>query len=128
MGYQRKSYVIKWPEGHMHHGLIVKLRGLSGENLMKVSSLRGQEKDSIDGERLEEVFKVLADRIIEWNLEDGGTPIPPTIENIRSEDFGMVMDIIASWTEAVTHVPDPLSKGSNSGNTSLEASIPMETL
>lgn len=128
MGYQRKSYIIKWPKGHMHHGLVVKLRGLSGDNLMKVSSLRDAEKDGVDSERLEEVFAILAARIVEWNLEDDGEPIPPTIENIRGEDFGMVMDILTSWTKAVTHVPAPLPDDSNSGNTYQEASIPMETL
>lgn len=132
MGYQRKSYVIKWPEGHMHHGLVVKLRGLSGGNLIKVTSFRdeagAEEKSSLDPEVLNEMLEILASRIIEWNLEDDGEPIPPTIENLRNEDFGMVMDIITSWTKAVTHVPAPLLGDSNSGNTFPEASIPMETL
>lgn len=126
MGYQRKSYAIKWPEGHAHHGLEVKLRGLSGQDLLKVSSLRGE--NSMDEELLGEVFEILAERIIAWNLEDDGVPILPTVESVRGEDFGMIMDILGAWTEAVTSVLAPLGERSNSGEQSQELSIPMETL
>lgn len=129
MGYQRKTYTIKWPEGHVHHGLEVKLRGLSGADLLKVSSLRNRASENVNGlEEVGEAIDIMAGRILSWNLEDDGVPIPPTAENIRGEDFGMVMDILNSWVKAVSSVPAPLGAPSNSGGEFPEVSIPMETL
>lgn len=126
-GYQRKTYTLRWPEGHVHHGLIVKLRGLSINQLNTVQSMRGvKNEDDLSKELFDEVLSILAGRMISWNLEDDGVPVPATKESLADEDFGMVMDIISAWTKAVTSVSAPLDARSNSGNTFPEASIPME--
>lgn len=127
-GYQRKTYTLRWPEGHVHHGLVVKLRGLSINQLNTVQSMRGvKSEDDLSAELFDEVLSILAGRMISWNLEDDGIPVPATKESLADEDFGMVTDIITSWTKAVTGVSAPLGARSNSGAPFPEESIPMET-
>lgn len=128
-GYKRKSYTLRWPEGHVHHGLIVKLRGLSIDDLNVVQSMRGMKSESdLNGEIFGQVLGVMAKRMISWNLtDDEDNPIPPTVESLADEDFGMITDIITAWTKAVTGVSAPLGGPSTSGSTFPEASIPMET-
>jgi hypothetical protein len=128
-GYKRKSYVLRWPEDHVHHGLVVKLRGLSIKDLNIVQSMRGiKSEEDLNGDIFGQVLGVLAARIIEWNLtDDDDTPLPHTASALAEEDFGMVTDIITAWTKAVTGVSAPLDARSTSGETFQEASIPMET-
>ena len=129
---QRNLYVIKWPEGHRLHGLEVKLRGLSFKDLRKVNSMRGiKSEEDLESGTLDEVFKVLSKRLVWWSLTDEtGQPVPTDPETLADEDFGMMSDILAAWTKAVTGVDEsgPLDKPSPSGNTFPEESIPMETL
>jgi hypothetical protein len=128
MGYQRKSYVLKWPEGHVHHGLVVKLRGLSIDDFGIVSSMRGIKKEEdLKPEVFAAVLEVLSSKIIEWNLQDGDEVIPHDVNTLRGEDFSMILDIINSWITSVTAVSRPLGANSTSANTFTEESIPMET-
>lgn len=128
MSYKRKTYNLRWPEGHVHHGLFVKLRGLSIKDLNTVQSMRGMNQD-IDDQLLRDVLGILSNRIVEWNVtDDDGNVIPHDVDTLADEDFGMVMDILNAWTKAVTSVPGPLGERSTSGATFPEESIPMETL
>lgn len=128
-GYRRKTYVLRWPEGHVNHGLVVKLRGLSIKDLNIVQSMRGvKTEDDLDEGMFGQVLGVLVDRMLSWNLtDDEDNPIPITAEVLLDEDFGMVVDILNAWTKAVTSVSDPLGGRSTSGATFPEGSIPMET-
>lgn len=128
-GYKRKTYALRWPEGHVHHGLFVKLRGLSVRDLRTVQSMRGiKDESDLDGDTFRSVLGVLAARIVEWNLTDeDGNALPHDVESLLDEDFGMISDIISAWTKAVTGVSAPLDARSTSGSTFREASIPMET-
>lgn len=67
--------------------------------------------------------------MISWNLEDeDGAPVPLTVAGILAQDEGFFLKIISSWTLALGGVSAPLDDGSTSGDSALEASIPMETL
>lgn len=127
-GYKRKTYVLRWPEGHVHHGLVVKLRGLSIKDLRTVQSMRGiKDESDLDSDMFREVLAVLSRRIVEWNLTDeDGEVLPHDVETLADEDFGMISDVLNAWTKAVTGVPAPLDARSNSGNTFPEQSIPMD--
>lgn len=129
---RRNLYVIRWPEGHKLHGLEVKLRGLSFKDLRKVERLRGGGvEEGLHAGALDEVFKVLSKRLVWWSLtDDDGAPVPTDPETLADEDFGMISEILAAWTKAVTGVDEsgPLDAPSISGSTFQEASIPMETL
>jgi len=129
MSYQRKSYRLTWPEGHVRHGLVVVMRGLSINDLQIVSSMKGMKSDDFEPEQIKEVLVVLSKRMISWNLTDeDDAPIAVTPEALVDEDFSMIMEIITSWTNAAVGVKADLGKGSNSGSTFPEGSIPMEQL
>lgn len=128
-GYKRKSYTLRWPEGHVHHGLIVKLRGLSIDDLNVVQSMRGMKNESdLNGEIFRQVLSVLSKRMISWNVTDeDDNVVPHNVDTLADEDFGMITDIVTAWTKAVTGVSAPLGAPSTSGSTFPEESIPMET-
>lgn len=70
-----------------------------------------------------------ANCLVEWNLEfDDGTPVPATVEGLRTQDIDFVKDILTAWQEAISGVSGPLDDSSTSGESSLVASLPMETL
>lgn len=125
MGYKRnpKVYRLKFADGD-YEGLEVAVRSISMGQLIKFRTGGDDEKDAT-----EEMVELLAERIVEWNLEDEtGTPIPPTLDAMKAEDSDFIMAIINQWTDAVAGVKAPLDETSNSGVTSPVASIPTEAL
>ena len=91
MGYRRKIYDLRWPEGHDLHGLEVSLTGLSIGTLAQVETLGGTltGNGTVD-EKLaaaDALFKVMATCLAGWNLEDHqGNPVPATHEGIAGQD------------------------------------------
>ncbi|MCF3101420.1 hypothetical protein IPZ58_07480 [Streptomyces roseoverticillatus] len=127
MGYKRnpKVYKLRFQDGDMA-GLEVTLRSVS---VGQVIELGGLGADTSNGETVEQMVELLAERIVEWNLEDeNGAPVPPTLEALKNEDLDFVLAIINEWTSAAAGVSAPLETPSPSGETSLEASLPMEVL
>jgi hypothetical protein len=130
MSYKRKNYRLTWPEGHVRHGLVVSMRGMSIDDMNTVTAFKGISKDDVEqsAELLSSIAELLADKMISWNLtEDDDTPVPVSIEAIRREDLTMIMEILNAWTDAAVGVKASLGKDSNSGSTFPEESIPMET-
>ena len=77
----------------------------------------------------EKFTNMLAEKLVDWNVEDeDGTPVPATLEGVRSMDLEFNNKVIDVWTDAVFGIRRPLSKPSADGQPSVEASIPMETL
>lgn len=126
MGYKRnpKIYHLKWEDGD-YEGLEVRIRSMSMGQLISARTGKGYNgKEDIEGS-----VELLADRIVDWNLEDeDGQPVPATLEAIQEEDDDLILAVISRWMEAVSGVPAPLDETSNSGVTSPVASIPTEAL
>lgn len=128
MSFERKFYKLVWPEGSRWSGLEVVMKGLSSKNLMAVSSLKGASEESLDPDLVGEILEIVSKRMIRWNLTADGEPVPTDTDSLADEDFGMIMDIVRVWTDSVVGVSKSLGKGSSSGSTFPEESIPMETL
>lgn len=126
MGHKRnpKIYHLKWEDGD-YEGLEVHVRSMTMGQLISARTGKGYNgKDDIGGS-----VELLADRIVDWNLEDeDGTPVPVTLEAMHEEDDDLILAIISRWMEAVAGVSAPLDETSNSGATSPVASIPTEAL
>lgn len=127
MGVKRnpKIYRLKWEDGE-YAGLEVNIRSLTMGQLIEAKS--GKSATGKDG--LEGTVELLADRIVDWNLEDDvtGEPVPATLDAMLAEDDDLILDIINRWMEAVSGVPAPLDATSPSGEISQVASIPTEPL
>jgi len=125
MGFKRKPYKLVWPETSNWHGLEVRVRGLSLEELEKISELKGgttEEKISIL-QRLRPVLEPLTTALIDWNYEDEeDQPIP--LSDFLKQDSALILAIINAW-QGVISVPDPLAADSPNGKPLAEASIPM---
>ena len=123
MGYKRNPKVYRLQVEDEYDGLEVMVRSLS------MGQLIGWKTGDREKDVTEEMVELLAERIVEWNLEDeNGHPVPPTLENIKEEDNDLVFAIINHWTDAVRGVDTPLPESSPSGEQSPALSIPMEPL
>lgn len=132
-GYKRKTYKLKWPEGHQLHGLEVVTKGLSVEATFELASLAaGLGADVDTGEKVataNKLFAGFAARLVSWNLEDDDTPVPATLAGVQDQDMGFMISLITTWMDAVSSVDIPLAGGSESGPPQApEASLPTESL
>ncbi len=132
MGFKRKTYKLKWPEGHDLHGLEIRLAGMNMEELQTLASMKeaAQEaQQSKDISQITPLFDLFADKLISWNYEeDDGTPIAATAEEVRKLDITVFIPAVLGWTDAVASVASPLKKSSSSGEVPQGVSIPMEVL
>ena len=118
MGYRRKIYDLRWPEGHDLHGLEVSLTGLSIATLAQVESLGAKlTGEGAVEEKLtaaDALFEVMAGCLAGWNLEDHqGQPVPATHEGIAGQDVSLILGVLQGWMGAAASVDIPLPNGSN---------------
>jgi hypothetical protein len=74
-------------------------------------------------ENVEKQFSLFAEYLVSWNLDDDDdVPIPCTFEGLQTQEFDLVMAIMAAWMQAIATVPDDLGKDSGSGETYPEES------
>jgi hypothetical protein len=129
MGYKRKIYKLRWPEGHELHGLEISMRGMSMDDLGTVIGLQSSSASTPGPELIGPLIDVFARNVQAWNVEDeDGNPVPVTEANIRAEDSRMLLQVVMSWAEKATTVAPPLPPTSSAGNPSLEGTIPMAVL
>lgn len=134
---KKKTYVLSdFPDPDME-GLEVKVRGLNTGQVIDLEMKKTAAQRELDGGNADddrgaivELLQLLATQIISWNVteEDEVTPVQPDMDGIRAQDIDFNMTIINAWQTAIAGVPAPLEPGSTSGDESLVASIPAETL
>lgn len=118
MGFRlNRTYVLHF-EGAMA-GAEIKLRSTSVATVMRL-------RQSTD---VPEIVGMLAEHVVEWNLEDEkGEPLPITADAILNDlEESVVAAIVREWFKAAVGVTAPLDGPSTSGEQFPEASIPMET-
>lgn len=93
-----RTYVLQF-EGAMA-GAEVKIRSTSIATMMRIRQVQ----------ELSELAGLLADHLVEWNLEDEkGEPLPTTADAIMSNLEGVVLGRIArEWYRAASGVTAPL--------------------
>lgn len=75
----------------------------------------------------DELHRLFAGQLVDWNLEKNGQPVPATFEGLRSQEVPLVGTIISAWRDNAIGVAIPLEQPSTDGEPSVEASIPMES-
>lgn len=128
MGYKRnrKLYKLVFDQDTDYAGLEVVVGTVTMGQLLTMRTGK-QDDDGKDG--VQASVELLADRIVEWNLEDeDGQPVPPTLDAMYGEDDDLILAIINRWTDAISAVRAPLQQSSPSGEPSLVESVPMEAL
>jgi hypothetical protein len=131
MGYRRepKMYRLQFEDPEFD-GLEVMVRSLPVGEFLALGRLQGAiDKDDPDINEVEKLFKVFADKLVGWNLEDqAGTKVAANLNGLKSQDLDFVLAIIGAWVNAMGGVSPELGKGSTSGANSLVAGIPTEAL
>ena len=114
-------------------GLWIRVRSIPIGQLQKLMAL----DLSIDGDSqtrtraITDLLESFAGALEEWNYEDeDGNPLPPTLETLRDEDTDFIMQLAGQWLKTISQVTEDsdLGKGSTSGSTFPEGSLPMEPL
>lgn len=128
MGYQARTYRLVWPQGHVMHGLEIRMRGMTLAELDKLSAFEAG-REATTGDRVAEMramAELFSSRLISWNLEDeNGTPLGTSPDDVARADLGVVMSAIGAWQKEVTRVPDPLPQSSSAGLRYQGEPIPM---
>ncbi len=132
MGYKakKKLYKLIFADEDMN-GLEVIATSISMERILRMQELSAAgEQTTRSPAAFRELVETLAGAMLSWNLEDEfDQPVPVTVAGILAQDPEFVMEIVSSWTLAITGASGPLGDGSTSGGSSaLEASMPMEPL
>jgi hypothetical protein len=124
---KRKVYNLDF-EGTEYEGLQVKVRGLTTGEYLEIVSLSAPSTEG--DEETEKMLRLFSSHLVSWNLEDEetGEIVPTTYEGVITNDFVMNMFIVNAWTAALASVPEKTEKKSSTGDDSLVASIPTETL
>lgn len=135
MGYSapKKVYRLVFEDPAMN-GLVVRARAASlGKlmSLMSIASLAGKAPADMTGEDFAEtdkLFRLFADCLVDWNLEDEGTPVPPTYDGLMEQEIDWVNALVEAWMTGTMGVSGPLVSSSTGGARFPEGSIPMEPL
>jgi hypothetical protein len=140
MGYEQKPklYQLRFED---HPDFKVTMRGLSVDGftaLMRhASSLIGVDLAKVrdDPQRMagaldamDALFSRFAARLVGWNLEEDGQPVPADRDGVGSQDLAFILEITMAWMDAIASVDTPLPPPANGHASSREASIPMEIL
>lgn len=134
MGFKPKKtiYTLDFQNlGDDFEGLQVRTGMLSLGAFLKISSLVDTPAAQMTEGDVDELFGQFAGILLDWNIEDDDDkPVPATKEGLYSLEFPFTMRIILTWRDAMKGVADddPLAGDSDSGATSLEESMPMESL
>ena len=116
---KRKQYKLAFQDEGME-GVVITVQSLSSGQLIEIQS--AQQKGFH-----ERMTGMLADKLVGWNVEDeDGTPVPATLDGIRSMDVDFADVVVKAWMEAMSGVSRPLPSSSAGGQPSVELSIPMD--
>jgi hypothetical protein len=127
---QHKKYRMTF-EGTVLDGLVATVNSVPVGTMLQIAEMAadGAEFTPEGLKTLGSLFELLADSLVEWNLQDDdGTPIPPTIDGVRTLDMDEALLLIREWMKAAAGVSSPLEPSLNGGEPSAVASLPMEPL
>lgn len=137
--FEETHYKLKFADGALE-GLEVVCGDLSAGELASMMRLASglEDLDNVDAltpdlavkfsDGLDQLFKVIGDGIISWNVERRGVALPPDEEGVRQVPFNRALGIFHAWLEAAGGVDDPLDVASNGGPPSVAVSLPMAPL
>lgn len=137
---KRKAYKMIFADGSPLDGATILMGTLSigelvefGVSATKAKSIADAADSGAVGpefvEAINDLTKTIGTKLISWDLEEeDGTPIPANVQGVSTLEIPWIMALIGAWTNVLVNVDPSLGKESASGVTSLEASIPMETL
>lgn len=140
MGFVRSSLLLKFDDPELD-GLEVRSQRLSFDGLFVIADLRATDWSDTKAAKqaAADLAKELGEVLTSWNLEaeekdkDGKptgnlVPVPLNVASIAKLDYVLMNRIAGAVADASAGVSPPLPPPSSDSDTSVEESIPMETL
>lgn len=133
MGYtpNRHVYVLEFDDPQ-YEGLEVRAVSADLGTFLDLTALAeiGDDPSPADIGRVGELLSGFAKVLRSWNvLDDQGNDVPPSVDGLKSLEFGFCFAIIAAWIKATAGVAAPLARRSNAGGPSVDLStLPQEVL
>ena len=128
MGYRKIPTIHTLVDLEGEEGLVVRMKAIRIGKLRQMMKAMSAADDS-DDQTLDELFTLLQEGLVSWNLEDeGGTPIPATMAGIEEQELPLILKIMTAWLEQMTGPSADLGKGSPSGATFPGQPLTMELL
>lgn len=132
----RRTYVLVFegsPGDEDLDGTVIKVRPPSVSEALEHLDMSWYRDPTVSDtertKRLAELYTVFATRLVEWNLEDQGVPIPATLGGLYTLPQDVGGRILGSWLWETATVPRPLPQDSPTGSDSVdESQIPMGAL
>lgn len=125
--HQSRQFILRFED---LPGLDVAMRSVSVGKLMDMAAMADKVKTGeADVDEALELFRLFADRLISWNLDDDtDQPVSADLEGVRSLDTDLFMQIFEGWFEGMTKAPKASRTPSANGSSHPEVSLPMESL
>lgn len=128
----RKIYTLKFDDPQLA-GLKIRAASVTMEKMLEVADQADRAEARAGLAEIRGLLQLFVDSLRSWNLQtevadDVFEDAPQTLGGLLGNDPDLVLTIALTWWQAMTAVSPGLGKGSNSGGSSPEASIPMETL
>lgn len=131
----RTVYKLEFEGAEGFAGLVVRVRALTftesrnAHDLLYTPWLSDPDLSREDADaKVDEIHKLFADHLVDWNLTDGGKPVPATLDGLRSQEGTFIGRLITAWRNNTLGVSVPLEQPSADGEPLAELSIPMESL
>lgn len=128
MGYKKVPTIHTLDKIKGLDGLTVRLKGLKVGKLRRLIAVLESDEQGLT-EMLGEVFELLTENAVSWDLEDeGGNPVPFDHDGVEELELEDLMSILSAWMDAMTSVSEDLGKDSTSGGSFPGQPVTMEAL
>lgn len=111
MGYRKTPTIYTLTNVKDEDGLVVRMKAIRVGRLRKLMAVLSDDEAQLD-----EMFSLLLEGLVSWNLEDeDGVPVPTTMEGLEQQEIPLILNILTEWLENMTGPDQELGKGSPSG-------------
>lgn len=114
-GYRKipRIYTLKFDKEF--EGLEVRLKSIKIGEMRRMLRLIDSDEDNTT-EVLDGMVALISKGLVSWNLlEEDGTPVEPTREEVDELDFDLLKTILDEWLDQVSGPGEDLGKDSPSG-------------
>lgn len=128
MGYRKVPTIYTLDKIPGEDGLVVRMKAIKIGKIRKLVRLLGLDDDQML-EALDELFSLLSEGLVSWNLEDEeGAPVPTGMAGIEELELPFLLNVLNCWLENMTGVDADLGKDSPSGESFPGRPLTMEAV
>lgn len=127
---RRKRYTLDFSETELH-GLTIIAKPCTFAEFIEIKKVQERDVKSWDDLRRDfvELAEYVVPHLVSWDLQDEDEQdVPLTIDEFVKQDRDFQKLVVNTYCAAISEVPRPLEKPSDSGPPSPAEELPMEVL